>query len=144
MDHWYCRECRTARPEKQMLRGWNGLWCPNCVWDEVVLVSVAAECAAPGGASAVGARLPSGRLTDRPGNATAAQGGSPSPAARRVTTSGRRKARARERVIGTLAGAARRREIAALALTVTASVRNSTQRRRAVQAEGGSEGVEEA
>jgi hypothetical protein len=35
MTHWYCKECKTTRPEHQMLSGWNGVWCPNCMWNEV-------------------------------------------------------------------------------------------------------------
>lgn len=29
-----------------MLPGWNGLWCPNCVWNAVTLVSDDATAAA--------------------------------------------------------------------------------------------------
>src|ERR1051326_1913137 len=36
MVHWYCRECKRSRPEEQMLCGWNGLRCPNCVWNDVI------------------------------------------------------------------------------------------------------------
>jgi hypothetical protein len=35
MSLWYCRECKRAHSEEQMLPGWNGLWCPNCIWNEV-------------------------------------------------------------------------------------------------------------
>jgi hypothetical protein len=40
MAHWYCQECKQTRPEAKMLTGWNGPWCPNCVLDEVTLISV--------------------------------------------------------------------------------------------------------
>lgn len=40
MAHWFCNECKRARPEEQMLPGWNGVWCPNCVWNEVMPVAV--------------------------------------------------------------------------------------------------------
>jgi hypothetical protein len=35
MSLWYCRECKRDHPEESMLPGWNGLWCPNCIWNEV-------------------------------------------------------------------------------------------------------------
>jgi hypothetical protein len=35
MSLWFCRECKQAHPEERMLPGWNGLWCPNCIWNEV-------------------------------------------------------------------------------------------------------------
>src|SRR5262249_40013570 len=35
MTHWFCRECKRTHREEQMLPGWNGLWCPNCVWSDV-------------------------------------------------------------------------------------------------------------
>jgi hypothetical protein len=35
MAHWFCRECKRTHREEQMLPGWNGLWCPNCVWSDV-------------------------------------------------------------------------------------------------------------
>lgn len=128
-----------------MLRGWNGLWCPNCVWDEVVPVSAAAAAGAPLiGAGAVGAIPSSGLLGDRPGDATVMQGNNLSLALRRVSSSRRREARDRGRAVGTLASTARRREVAALGLTVTQFVRSSAQGRRVAQADGVSEGAEEA
>jgi len=36
MPIWFCRECKRAFHQDSMLPGWNGLWCPNCVWNEVV------------------------------------------------------------------------------------------------------------
>jgi hypothetical protein len=36
MSIWFCRECKRAFHQDHMLPGWNGLWCPNCVWNEVV------------------------------------------------------------------------------------------------------------
>lgn len=134
MDHWYCRECRTARPEEQMLRGWTGLWCPNCVWDEVERVS----------AAAVGAMHSSGAPVNHPGHIPVAHAASTSPVARGRFSAVHRETRSRERAAGTLAATARRREVAVLAQAAATSARSSAQQRRGAQAEGGSEDVEEA
>lgn len=41
MAIWFCRECKRAFHQEAMLPGWNGLWCPNCVWNEVVPATAA-------------------------------------------------------------------------------------------------------
>jgi hypothetical protein len=42
MTYWYCRECRTVYSEAQMLPGWDGWWCSNCIWNDVQELSAAA------------------------------------------------------------------------------------------------------
>jgi hypothetical protein len=49
MAQWYCRECKRSRPQEQMLPGWNGPWCPNCVWNDVAPL--------PAGASSISSAL---------------------------------------------------------------------------------------
>jgi hypothetical protein len=120
-----------------MLRGWNGPWCPNCVWDEVVLVS---------GAGAAGVTRDHLSVADadfpaesRPGslsNVLVAHEATAARSPRSVATSHRRGARPRRSFVSTLDSAARRREMATLVLTVAHSRQRSTGRRRAALAEG--------
>jgi hypothetical protein len=63
MPIWFCRECKRAFHQESMLPGWNGLWCPNCVWNEVVPAAAlegSGTAAHPDPSSAEGA-LPAGR-----------------------------------------------------------------------------------
>src|SRR5437879_448965 len=43
MSYWYCRECRTIYSEGQMLPGWDGWWCANCIWSEVEEVTTPSD-----------------------------------------------------------------------------------------------------
>lgn len=42
MSYWYCRECRTIYSEGQLLPGWDGWWCANCIWSCVEEVTPSA------------------------------------------------------------------------------------------------------
>jgi hypothetical protein len=55
MSIWFCRECKRAFHQEHMLPGWNGLWCPNCLWNEVVPAQALAVAGAPASATPGGA-----------------------------------------------------------------------------------------
>jgi hypothetical protein len=63
MTYWYCRECRIIYSETQLLPGWDGWWCSNCIWSSVEAVTPpeqdSARCSVLGSKKALSASEPS-------------------------------------------------------------------------------------